>query len=343
MVDNDNKILTRSEVAEKMSRSSTPSERSYSEAPMSSEEYYWGDLLAVAVCESMFQIKIVIISSDVTSGVGQNGAFVQFIDNHGDTITGSVKNANIVGSNPSKNTVDIETANYVTYPNVPVNLLRQIPRYSIYCHDTDANLKKVDKFVFMLYSNKNHFEALYLEKARNNRKYLFTASDMPSYIKYMIFENCYKTLLPENRSSSSYGEIQSLAKYLRDIETIYNAKIANGPNALNTSNKKLLNGGANVGYQRYNVGYDSNLTYYIVIDLELYPGDNIPLEAKASLACQIRYEKVRRSYADLFGLVYQPKELSLSEEINKKYIAAKNKTKKENTGYSRYNNITRKR
>ena len=158
----------------------------------------------------------------------------------------------------------------------------------------------------------------------------------------MIFESCYNTILPANRSSSSYGEIQSLAKYLRDMETIYNAKIANGPNALSNSNKKLLNGGANIGDQRYNVGYDSNLTYYIVIDLELYPGDNIPLEAKASLACQIRYEKIRQSYADLFGLVYQPKELSLSEDMNKKYIASKNKTKKDYSVSQKYN-ITRKR
>jgi hypothetical protein len=83
------------------------------------------------------------------------------------------------------------------------------------------------------------------------------------------------------------------------------------------------------------------LTYYIVIDLELYPGDHIPLNVKASIACQLRYEKIRQSYADLFGLVYQPKELRLSEDMNKKYIS-KNKTKKETAG-SQKNNNTRKR
>jgi hypothetical protein len=95
-----------------------------------------------------------------------------------------------------------------------------------------------------------------------------------------------------------------------------------------------------IGGQRYNNSYDSNLTYYIVIDLELYPGDTIPLKEKASLACQIRYEKIRKSYADIFGLVYQPKELRLPEDLNKNYIAAKNKTKRAS---QRYNNITRKR
>jgi hypothetical protein len=103
------------------------------------------------------------------------------------------------------------------------------------------------------------------------------------------------------------------------------------------SKARLLNGGQ-AGLQRYNVGYDPNLSYYIVIDLELYPGDSIPLATKASLACQIRYEKIRQSYADLFGLVYQPKELSLDEDANKKYIVYKNKTKK-----SRPSNTTTRR
>ena len=346
MVDNRNNILTRDQVAEKISRTSTASERPPGEVVMHPDEYYWGDLIAVACCESVLNIKIVLISTEGIAAAGENGTLVQFTDNHGDIITGTIKNAQQLGL--GKYTADVETNNYTTYPNVPVTKLRQIPRYSIYCHDTDANLSNVDRFVFMLYSNDNHFEALYSEKARDNRKYIYNAADIPSYIKYMIFENCYKVLTPADRDDSSYGEIKSLGKFLKDMTTIYDAKIKNGPTAMNTSNKRLMNGGDISGGQgaiRYNVGYDANLTYYIVIDLELYPGDSIPLETKASLACQIRYEKIRQSYADLFGLVYQPKELSVSEDLNKKYIAAKNKTKKENTSYPRYNNnnFTRRR
>jgi len=96
-------------------------------------------------------------------------------------------------------------------------------------------------------------------------------------------------------------------------------------------------------FTRYRANYDSNLTYYIVINLELYPGDHIPLSARASIACQARYEKIRKSYADLFGLVYQPKELKLSEDMNKKYIASKSKTKKEIGGSHKKNNNTRRR
>ena len=54
---------------------------------------------------------------------------------------------------------------------------------------------------------------------------------------------------------------------------------------------------------------DTNLSYYVVIDLELYPGEDIPLTKRAVLGCQIRYEKIRQAYADMFGFVYQPIEL----------------------------------
>jgi hypothetical protein len=350
MVDDKNNILTRIEVAEKMSKSSTPSERPMGEVALKHEEYYWGDLIAVSCSEEIFQVKIVLISTDDIATNGQNGSLVEFNDPHGDLITGTVKNAKRIGKDPSKFTADIETSNYVTYNNVPISQLREISRYSIYCHDTETDLSKVDKFIFMLYSNENHYESLYLEKARDNRKYIFNAADIPSYIKYMIFENCYKILSPADRNTSSYGEIQSLSKYLKDLNTIYDAKINIGPDALSTSNKRLMNGGQSGGQSaiRYNAGYDSNLTYYIVIDLELYPGNTIPLETKASLACQIRYEKIRKSYADLFGLVYQPKELNVSEDIAKKYLAAKNKTRKEPNknlrNYTKpYNNFTRRR
>jgi hypothetical protein len=54
---------------------------------------------------------------------------------------------------------------------------------------------------------------------------------------------------------------------------------------------------------------ESKLSYYVIIDLELYPGkEGIPTSQKAVLSCQTRYEKIRQSYANLFGLEYRPSE-----------------------------------
>jgi hypothetical protein len=67
---------------------------------------------------------------------------------------------------------------------------------------------------------------------------------------------------------------------------------------------------ANRGNTSYASNRDSRLSYYVIIDLDLYPGkDGIPLAQKAVLACQNRYEKIRQAWAKLFGLVYRPNEL----------------------------------
>lgn len=51
---------------------------------------------------------------------------------------------------------------------------------------------------------------------------------------------------------------------------------------------------------------DSKLSYYIIIDLELYPGKSIPLLKQPVISCNLRYEKIRQAFADMFGLEYQP-------------------------------------
>jgi hypothetical protein len=54
---------------------------------------------------------------------------------------------------------------------------------------------------------------------------------------------------------------------------------------------------------------ESKLSYYVIIDLELYPGkDGIPISQRAVLSCQVRYEKMRQAYANLFGIQYRPNE-----------------------------------
>jgi hypothetical protein len=55
---------------------------------------------------------------------------------------------------------------------------------------------------------------------------------------------------------------------------------------------------------------DSNLGFYIVVDLELYPGTSIPINKKFSIACDIQKEKIKESFAELRGKVYAPTPLN---------------------------------
>jgi hypothetical protein len=101
----------------------------------------------------------------------------------------------------------------------------------------------------------------------------------------------------------------------------------------------------NRGNSAFASNKDSRLSYYVIIDLELYPGKNgIPLAQKAVLGCQTRYEKIRQSWAKLFGLIYRPNELNVSGYVVPspvKYKSNNKKTRKNN--YNQRNTTERRR
>ena len=90
---------------------------------------------------------------------------------------------------------------------------------------------------------------------------------------------------------------------------------------------------------------ESKLSYYVIIDLELYPGkDGIPLSQKAVLGCQIKYEKMRQAYANLFGIEYRPNEFipSTAKKYKKEDDKNKQKTRKNYGNSFERNNYTRR-
>lgn len=89
-----------------------------------------------------------------------------------------------------------------------------------------------------------------------------------------------------------------------------------------------------------------NMSYYIIVDLELFPGESISINEKKNLACQIQFDNIRKSYADFLGYQYQPSLLNTSimpTSINTKSTSSnKNTTKKINKyNSSRYSDSNR--
>jgi len=58
----------------------------------------------------------------------------------------------------------------------------------------------------------------------------------------------------------------------------------------------------------------SKLSYYITVDLELYPGTEISSIKKYSLKCNSTFERIRKSLSDLFGYQYRPLEIKAAYE-----------------------------
>jgi hypothetical protein len=57
--------------------------------------------------------------------------------------------------------------------------------------------------------------------------------------------------------------------------------------------------------------FDSKLSYFVIVDMELYPGDKgIPTSQKAVLSCQSRYEKIKQAFSQVFGVQYKQSEFN---------------------------------
>lgn len=143
---------------------------------------------------------------------------------------------------------------------------------------------------------------------------------------------------------SYYGQFKNYMNDKLDQVTPYYGQLKNyvndkldQPLPINNSNKTIPLYYAN-----------PNLSYYVVVNLELFPGDKISNMDKRNLGCQIKFDNIRKSYADLLGYQYQPSLLntnvmpsridtkngssSSSGSGNKSTSNSKNTTKKNRNG-----------
>ena len=192
----------------------------------------------------------------------------------------------------------------------------------------------------------------YQSRGRNVVFYLSQPSMAP------IMNKLYTDFL---KSSNTFRNTHAPIRLDTDLNTLNNAEkkqllsatVFGGGGGAGGSQ---MGGGSYVGGQgnldrnfvrldrRNNVYYNSNdsrLSYYVVIDLELYPGkDGIPYGQKLVLNCQNKYEKIRQVWAKLWGIAYRPTEAFFVDHTVKSPIPMKNTQKNYKKKY--YKNKTRR-
>ena len=74
---------------------------------------------------------------------------------------------------------------------------------------------------------------------------------------------------------------------------------------------------------QYNISKEgkSKLSYYITVELDLYPGTDIGTVKKYAMKCQTSFEKIRKSLSDLFGYQYKPLEIKEAYAYEAEYDA----------------------
>jgi hypothetical protein len=79
---------------------------------------------------------------------------------------------------------------------------------------------------------------------------------------------------------------------------------------------KLKGGNKNIGYNLY---ANLNIGYYIIIGLDLYPGNYIPTDAKYKMACNTSFINLKKSWAELLGINNKPVTNSTKKINSDKY------------------------
>ena len=138
---------------------------------------------------------------------------------------------------------------------------------------------------------------------------------------------------------SYYGQFKNYMNDKLDQVTPYYGQLKNyvndkldQPLPINNSNKTIPVYYAN-----------PNLSYYIVVNLELFPGDKISNMDKRNLGCQIKFDNIRKSYADLLGYQYQPSLLNTNVIPSRIDSGSNTNTNKSTTAsVSNNNNKTKK-
>jgi hypothetical protein len=77
----------------------------------------------------------------------------------------------------------------------------------------------------------------------------------------------------------------------------------------------------------------SKFSFYITVELELFPGTSANIYQKSVVKCQSTFERIREAYADLIGFQYRPSPMASAYAYNnaKDKDKDKDKTKKNKT------------
>jgi hypothetical protein len=169
------------------------------------------------------------------------------------------------------------------------------------CEDNASRKNSVGKYKLLLNSHIGDFVLKY--------------EQIPRYLQFLIWYSVVRM----NRNPE-FGEIDivndSINK-ITDEKRDYEADMAKKERDDNSSNSmsggKVVEkfrgqrgGSSTRHYNSSNLASSSKLTYYIVVDLELYPGRSIPITQRASLSCQVKKNNILSLLSQLMGTQFIP-------------------------------------
>lgn len=332
---------------------------------------YSGNYATIQTLEKVFKVKMIVIHVEFfqeNKNFLPDGTYVRLLNN-GNEVGGTVFSSNkslvykydiILDDHTILRGVERKDITYVN----PVF-------FTVLCDDNENEMtaNEFTHYIILLeIGSKDEVKNYQLFFDSKKKQSIFEFDELPSFIYYSVFNNCAKPSLLSKQAPTNWYFKNSIfndkmdemkkkylltlkekareKKVLKDRQVRASQDSFSGGSAdskvLSVPNKNLYTGVSS--RSSYYLQNTPKLSYFIVIDLELYPGESIPIGEKAVLGCQNRYEKIRKAYAQLFGIKYFPtlflRNVSTNEKNNKNNSNSNNIYKKDNS-LSRYNRFAR--
>jgi hypothetical protein len=287
---------------------------------------YSGNITAITIIERIFKIKFIIIDTSYPTDESfiPIGTMVYFLINKTQK-----KYGYITAYNQEKDLYTIIDTYYIIYDNIS-RRRNKIQILSDYFCITNTRLlvdeaRQYTHFAFLLKTSiLNEFDNTidhweYMYNVVDN-KFIYSFDEIPDCLKYFIFEKSWRFLTPQERVGSWLNR-SVFSQYLNDCQRKIDEIAARAHRDVvqvggdNTTVNTTIQTGETRSF-RPGFRNNSNLSYYIIVDLELYPGESIPLLKQPVIACHIRYEKIRQAFAEMFGLLYRPLEFNQSGHVS---------------------------
>jgi hypothetical protein len=377
---------------------------------------FWGESISIEILQKILKIKFIIFEMfDESLDAIRLGNYV-FYQNEKYVISSTTNN----NSNTLFNLKHLDGTDGpqgIEVQNIELANKNILKHLRIVCNDFGQTELYTD-YIFLLAVNiaekgesmKLHYELI---KHSTNANFIYKAQDIPEYIKYFMYYNCYEYLSDSAKQSVGFQEfkdnflemeqkisefksnriqnkinilnqkIQKYEKELNELSSKVNEKINEEErikkqlkhqkriSILKEERDELMNrvssltqvqeqtaGALQQEYRqnaynpyfmpynkqypyRYNLPIKSTmfnslirekdqktkLTYYVTIDLDLYPGTTANSLQKSSVLCNSRFEEIRHAYADMFGFIYRPSSVGSTFSYEQKYNEDKKKQK----------------
>ena len=133
--------------------------------------------------------------------------------------------------------------------------------------------------------------------------FVLSYEQIPKYIRFLVWHSVVRL-----NKNEDFRNVRIISRDLRKIgdEKLDYERVMTSKEDRGKKDSSQTGGSATRRHITSSLESSSRLSYYVVIDLELYPGKNIPITQKVSLSCQVKKNNILELLSKIMGTQFVP-------------------------------------